>query len=131
MAKQKQPIQVVLPSSSVTLTVLPKTVGALALAVKDPNAKLGMQVEIDVKVSRQFDYAGEFKLELVLPPNFQGITADPVTIPGGQNEAKMILKIAANAPIGQRNDLVIRAVAPITEKITATQEAKLNLNLVK
>jgi hypothetical protein len=131
MAKQKQPVQVVLPSMPVTLTVLPKAVGTVALAVKDPNAKLGMQVEVGVKITRQFDYAGEFKLELVLPPNFQGIIADPVTIPGGQNEAKMILKIAANAPIGQRNDFIIRAVAPLKEKFTATQEAKLTLNVVK
>jgi hypothetical protein len=131
MVKDKPPVQVVLPSTPVTLTVLPKTVGTLALAVKDPNAKLGMQVEVAVTVTRQNDYAGEFKLELVLPPNFQGVTADPVVIPAGQNQAKLILKIAANAPVGSRNDLIVRSIVPIKDAITATQEAKLTLNLVK
>ena len=36
-----------------------------------------------VKVARQFDYAGEFKVELVLPPNVKGVAADEVTIPAG------------------------------------------------
>src|SRR5262249_55442128 len=106
--KQKQPVQVVLPSTPVTFTVLPKTVGALALNVPNPSLKVGTQIEIVVKVTRQFEYAGEFKVELVLPPNFQGLTADPVTIPADQNEVKIIVKAAANAPLGQRTDLVIR-----------------------
>ncbi|MFL5241476.1 MAG: PPC domain-containing protein [Gemmataceae bacterium] len=130
-AKQKQPTQVVLPSTPVALTILPKTVGAVALKVANANVKLGEQTEVTVTVARQFDYAGEFKLQLVLPQNFKGLAADPVTIPTGQNEAKLIVKAAADAPVGQRTDLIVRAIAPIKDAITATQEAKFTLNIVK
>jgi hypothetical protein len=131
MAKQKQPIQVVLPSTPVTLTVLPKTVGTLALKVPNPNLRIAEQTEVTVIVTRQYDYAGEFKLELILPSNFKGLSADPVNIPAGQNEAKLMIKAAADAPVGQRTDLIVRATAPIKDAIAATQEAKLTLNVVK
>ena len=38
---QKQPTNVVLPSTPVTLTVLPKTLGTVALAPPNPTAKIG------------------------------------------------------------------------------------------
>ena len=51
-----------------TLTVLPKTVATVTLATRRRTLKAGAQVEVVVKVTRQFDYAGEFKVQLVLPP---------------------------------------------------------------
>jgi hypothetical protein len=83
-----------------------------------------------VKVTRLFDFAGEFKVELVLPPNAQGVSAEPVTIPAGKDEAKLILKADAAAAPGARNDLVVKATGMIDKTVT-TQEAKFNVTVVK
>jgi len=129
--KGKQNVNVVLPSTALTLTVLPKQVATLTVANANPNIKIGNQLELLVKVARQFDYAGEFKVELVLPPNTQGITADPVTIGPGQNEVKMILRAAPNANPGARPNLTIQAVAVLNGNVSLKHETKINVNVVK
>ena len=48
-------------------------------------------VEVVVKVARQYDFDGEFKVQLVLPPGSQGVYAAEVTIPAGKDEAKLVL----------------------------------------
>ncbi|HEY1859349.1 MAG TPA: PPC domain-containing protein, partial [Gemmataceae bacterium] len=128
--KQKQPVNVVLPATPVTITVLPKNVATVAVAVPNPNVKVGAETEVVVKVTRLFDFAGEFKVELVLPPNAQGVSAEPVTIPAGKDEAKLILKADAAAAPGARNDLVVKATGMIDKTVT-TQEAKFNVTVVK
>jgi len=128
--KQKPPVNVVLPATPVTLTVLPKNVGTVAVSVPNANVKAGTEIEVVVKITRLFDYAGEFKVELVPPANVQGVSAQPVTIPAGQNEAKLILKADAAAAPGARNDLVVRATAML-DKLATTQEAKFNVTVVK
>src|SRR5262249_1151551 len=87
--KPKANQNVVLPTTALTLTVLPKQVATLSVNNAAPNLKAGTQTELIVKVARQFDYAGEFKVDLVLPPNTPGISADPVVIGPNQNEAKL------------------------------------------
>jgi hypothetical protein len=129
-APQKPPVNVVLPANPVTLTVLPKNLATVAVTVPNANVKAGGEAEVVVKLTRLFDYTGEFKVELVLPPNLQGVSADAITIPMGKDEAKLILKAAADATPGARNDLVIRATAAISG-VSTTQEAKFNVNVVK
>jgi hypothetical protein len=128
---QKPPINVVLPSVPVTLTVLPKQVGTLALATPNPMLKVGADTEVVVKVTRMYDFAGEFAVQLVMPANAQGITADPVTIAAGKDEAKFVLKTAANVAPGARNDLIVRAVATINGNVPTTHELKFAVNVVK
>jgi hypothetical protein len=84
-----------------------------------------------VKVERQNDYTGEFKVKLILPMGAKGVTADEVTIPAGQNETKLVLKAAADAPGGPMNNLVVQVVANYEGKYPLTQEAKLNINIEK
>lgn len=129
--KAKQNVNTVLPSTALELTVLPKQVASLSLGSGNPSVKVGNQTELLVKVTRQFDYAGEFKVQLVLPPNTQGISADPVTIKAGENEAKLILRAAANATVGARPNLTVRAVAVVNGNVNLTHETKLNVNVVK
>jgi hypothetical protein len=128
---QKPPINVVLPSTPVTLTVLPKQVGTLALATPNPMLKIGANSEVVVKVTRMYEFAGEFNVQLVMPANAQGITADAVTIPAGKDEAKIVLKAAANVAPGARNDLIVRAVAMVNGNVPTTHELKFALNVVK
>jgi hypothetical protein len=128
---QKPPINVALPSVPVTLTVLPKQVGTLALATPNPMVKIGANTEVVVKVTRMYDFAGEFTVQLVMPANAQGITADPVTIAAGKDEAKFVLKTAANVAPGARNDLIVRAVAMVNGNVPTTHELKFAVNVVK
>jgi hypothetical protein len=131
MAKQKQPVNIVQPSAPVTITVLPKTVATLTAAVANPNLKPGTQGDVVVKVARQFDYAGEFKVQLVLPANMKGLVADDVVIPAGKDEAKLALKVASDAMPGPRNELVLRATALVNGNVPIVQETKFNVNVVK
>jgi hypothetical protein len=131
MAKQKPPVNIVQPSAPVTITVLPKTVATVAATLPNPNLKAGTQGEVVVKVTRQFGYAGEFKVQLVLPPNVAGVAADDVVIPAGKDEAKLLLKAPADAAPGPRNGLTVRATALLNGSVPTVQETKINVNVVK
>jgi hypothetical protein len=130
MAKSRPNINVVLPSAPISLTVLPKQVGTLSVSNANPTVKAGTQAELVVKVNRMFDYAGEFKVQLVLPPNVQGVGADEVTIPAGKDEAKLVVKVPADAAPGNRPNLVVKLTATLAGK-TLAQESKINVNVVK
>jgi hypothetical protein len=128
---QKPPTNVVLPSIPVTLTILPKVVATVNLPNANVTAKVGAQVEVDVKVARMFDYAGPFKVQLVLPAAIKGLTADEVTIPAGKDEIKLLVKVAADAIPGNRPELVVRATGTVNGTVPVIQEAKLAVNVVK
>jgi hypothetical protein len=132
MAKQKQPLPLIVqPSTPFTITVLPKTLATVTAAPANPNPKVGMQVEVVVKVMRQFDFAGEFKVQLVLPATIKGVSAADVVIPAGKDEAKLVLAVAADAAPGPRNDLVVKATAMFNGNVPVVQETKFNVNVVK
>jgi hypothetical protein len=131
MAKQKPPVNVVQSSTAVTITVLPKALATVAATPANPNLKAGTQGEVVVKVTRQYDYAGEFKVQLVLPPNVAGVTAADVVIPAGKDEVKLVLAAAADAAPGPRNDLVVRATAMFNGNVPTVQETKFNVTVVK
>src|SRR5262249_13680072 len=99
-AKQKPNINVVLPATPIAVTVLPSQVATLAVNNANPSLKIGSQTELVVKVARLNDYAGSFKVQLILPPNMSDIGADEVMIQEGKNEAKLILKTPTNATPG-------------------------------
>ena len=90
-----------------SLVVIPKQVAKLSVAEPDAVAQHGTDKTITIKVARLFDYKDGFKLEM-LPEGMKGITAVPVAIAAGQNDAKLILKIAADAPPGPRPNLTLR-----------------------
>jgi hypothetical protein len=131
MAKQKPNTIITFPSTPVALTILPKTVATVAVTNPTPNVKVGTQTDVVVKVTRQFDYQGEFKLQLVLPPNMQGLSSQEVTIPAGQDEAKVSIKIDAAATPGARNDLLVRTTATYKGKPLVQDSPKFNLNVTK
>ncbi len=130
MVKAKPPTQVVLPSTAVSLTVIPKSLANFQLASPQVNVKAGAQTELIVRVTRQFNYDGEFKVEVVLPPGTQGVTIAPVTIPAGQNEAKLMVQSQAGAAPGNRANLTVKATA-LFDKTPVVHEAKLNVNVTK
>jgi hypothetical protein len=130
-APQKQPTNIVLPTTPLALTVVPRVVGTLAVATPNPTLKAGGELPLTIKVTRLFDYAGEFKVVLAPPDAVKDVTAAEVVIPAGKDEATLVLKAPAEAAAGGRNDLVVRATAVVNDKVTTTQEVKFNLNVVK
>ncbi len=125
-----KPVNTILPSNPVTLTVLPKQVATLSVDNANPQLKLGAEVVVLVNVARQFEYADTFKVTL-LPENANGVTATDVVIPAGQNQAKLTLKVPANAAGGARANLTIRAVAVVNGNVMLNHDVKINVNVVK
>ncbi len=131
MAKQKANVNVLLPAAPVIITVLPKQVASLSLANPAVMGKVGTETEVVVKVARVPEYTGEFKVQLVLPANTKGLSAADVTIPAGQNEAKLIVKVAADAAPGNHPDLIVRATAMQNGNVPTPHDVKFSLNVVK
>jgi hypothetical protein len=130
MAKNKQPVLVAQPTTPVTLTVLPKELASLSLSNAGPTVKQGMQTEVLVKVQRLFNYAGEFKVQVVLPPNAKGVTVADVVIPAGKDEAPLLIKAAKDAPIANLANLTVRASGSAFGTVV-NHELKFNVNVVK
>src|SRR5262249_13838898 len=103
-AKEKPNINVLQPATALMVTVLPQQVATLSVSNANPALKIGDQTELVVRVARMHDYTGEFKVQLVVPPNIKGVAADPITIPAGKDEAKLILKAPKDAAAGSRPD---------------------------
>lgn len=127
----RQPTIVAYASAPLAVTVLPKNLAQLSLASNSATLKVGGQTEVTVRVQRQWNYQGEFKVQLVLPAGVSGIQAGEVTIPAGQNEVKLLLRADPGAAPGGRNNLVIKATGLYNGKSPVVQETKLNVNVVK
>jgi hypothetical protein len=128
-ATQKPPLGTTVVSTPIKLTIY-NTVAEVTLNNANVTLKAGMDAELLVKVHRLNGYQGEFKLQLVLPQGFQGVTAPEVTIPANGNEAKFVLKCAQGAAPATNPGVVVRAVATV-DKITLNHDAKLAVTITK
>jgi hypothetical protein len=128
---QKQPINVVLPATPVTFTVLPKQVATLSLGNGNPTVKAGDAVELVVRVARMYDYGGDFKVQVILPPPAQGLVLAEATIPAGKDETKVLLKVASDAAPGARPEMMVRATALLNGNVPTVHEVKFVMNVVK
>jgi hypothetical protein len=129
-AKAKS-VNTILISTPVQLTVLPKQVATLSVDNPNPMIKTGANGTILVKVARKYDFTDAFKVELVLPPNVQGVSAADVTIPPGANEVKLVLTIAPDTPPANLQNLAVRATAVVNGNVTLTHEIKINVIVAK
>lgn len=132
MAKQKPPTLVVELASPVTLSIVPKSLATVTIPAGPPTVKVGGQVEVIVRVARQFNYDGAFKIDIVVPPAVKGLTIEPATIAAGQNEVKLIVKAPADAMPGNRGGLVVRATGLYNGTVpTVSPDVPLSVNVVK
>ncbi|OAI41305.1 hypothetical protein AYO40_03355 [Planctomycetaceae bacterium SCGC AG-212-D15] len=131
MAKQKPNINIIQPSTPVSLTIIPKQLATFTVAAPNVNLKQGTNAEVVVKVARLFDYDGEFKVKLMLPPNAAGVSVDEVTIPAGATEAKLVIKATTDAAVANLANLVVQATAMYEGKVPTVHETKLTVNVVK
>jgi hypothetical protein len=128
---QKANSNVVQASTPFTITVLPKQLATVTAAPPAAKVQPGSQAEVVIKVARMYEFPGEFKVQLVLPPNLKGIVADEVTIPAGKDEAKLVIKTAADATIGNHANLVVKATAMYNGNLAVAQETKISINVAK
>jgi hypothetical protein len=126
-----KPVNTILVSTPVQVTVLPKQVATLSVDNANPTIKTGAEGPITVKVARQYEYDGTFKVELVLPAGIKGVSADPITIAGNLNEAKIMIKIAPGTPPANLQNLTLRATAVVNGNVTLTHETKINVIVAK
>lgn len=131
MSKQRPNVTVVQPSTPITLTILPKQVATFALTPAKPVVKMGQQTEFIVKATRMYDYTGPIKVELVIPPAAKGLSAEPVTIPAGKDEVRMILKADPKLAPGNKPNLTLKATVEIKPKTVLTHEVKLSADVIK
>jgi hypothetical protein len=127
---KKANILVTAASSPVTVTIVPKEVGKVAVGNQTPTVKVGGKVEVPITVARLYDYGGDFKMELILPPGTKGISAEAATIPASQDTGKLVITAAPDATLGVRSNLTVRLTAMVSGH-PVTQEKKLNVNVVK
>jgi hypothetical protein len=129
-SKVRPLMNVVQCSTPVAVTILPKQVARVNLSSGAVNVKAGAEVEVTVRVARLFDYGGEFKVELVVPPTVKGVSAAEVTIPAGKTEGKLVIKAAADAQIGNRGALMVKTTA-LYNKVPLVQQSQINVNVIK
>jgi hypothetical protein len=131
IAPKGKAVNTILPSNGVQVVVLPKQVATLSVDKPNTTIKAGAETVLLVKVARLFDYADAFKVDLQLPANAKGLTADNITIAPGANEAKLTLRVAPGTPPVNLANLNLRAVAIVGGNVTLTHEIKINVNIVK
>jgi hypothetical protein len=116
----------------ILVTVIPSAVAKVTPgAIANNNLKVGTSGEMVVKVERQHDYAGEFKVKFVAPKGLDGLEAEEVTIPAGKNEAKLVIKAAKDAKPGAVSNASLIVTALYDDKHSITHEVKVSFTLVK
>lgn len=116
-------------SDPIEITVIPVSVAKLTPgAIPNNTLKAGATGELSLKIERQFDYAGEFKVKFTPPMGLTGITATEVTVPAGKDEAKLVFTAAADAKPGAVAG-VITVTAVYDKKYTISHETKVNFTV--
>ena len=78
--KAAKAVNTILPATPVQLYILPKQVATLSLSSNNVVLKARAE-EVIVKTARLFDYADSFKVQLIIPPDMKGVTAQDVVMP--------------------------------------------------
>jgi hypothetical protein len=129
---QKQPAILLEPSSAITLTVLPKAIANVSLANATVAVKAGTTGEVVVKVQRMHNFAGELKVQVVLPPNTADVQIPEAVIPAGQDEVKLQVTVPAAANPGNRPNLIVRTTGMYNGTVSISQDAPpLTINVTK
>ncbi|MFO0928187.1 MAG: PPC domain-containing protein [Gemmataceae bacterium] len=128
-AKTKPNTIVVAPSLPVQVTILPKTLATVSTS-GSANVKIGGESEVRVQVQRKFNYAGEYRVRLVVPAGVKGIESAEAVVPPGQTEVRLTIKAPVGTAPGNRGGLIVRATSSFRGK-SIVDEARLSVNVVK
>lgn len=115
----------------ITVTVLPTSLGKFTVTPPANNQlKAGTTAELVVKVERQADYAGEFAIKVVLPPEVKGVTVKDAVLPAGKDEVKIPIEVAADVKDAEVK-MTLTATATVHGKFLISHEVKVqNLRTV-
>ena len=130
-APKGTPPNIIQISMPVSVTIVPKILGKFTATPANAKVSLGKDVEVTVRLVRQFDLPLNLKVEAILPPNAKGITAKDATIKAGEEEAKLLFTVAPNAMIGQSPTITIRATAMFNDTEPVVHETKVTLQIAK
>jgi hypothetical protein len=132
MAKQKPNIPAEVFSDPIEVIVIPTSLAKVTVGTLPKNTlKTGLSGELVIKVDRQYDYTGEYKVKFELPTGMTGVTAAEATIPSGKDEVTMVLKAAGDAKLGAVNNAAIKVTAMYGGKHAISHEGKVTFTIVK
>jgi len=119
-AAQPKPLNVRVVSEPMVVTIHPAP-AKIAAAVPDAGAlKRGASMAVKVTVTRKNNFAGVMQLTLVLPDGAAGVTAAAVDVPADQAEGTLTIVAAADAPVGDIANAVIRATGDVGGRAAST-----------
>lgn len=129
-APKPQTVPAVAFAEPVEVVVLPPALAKVAV-VNLPEGTLaaGGTGELIVRVERLHDYAGEFEVRFEPPAGAGGVTADPVAIPAGRNEAKLVLKAAPDAKPGPVANATVGVTARYAGRYPITHQAQVTFTV--
>jgi hypothetical protein len=119
------------PATPVTITVTGRETASVSVTPNTVKLRPGDRTKLVVKVVRPANYSGPLRVQLVVPDGVEGLETAAVSIPAGQDEGRLVIKIADDATPGQRAGLVVRVEGGPKGKTLFKQDVKLNLNVVK
>lgn len=94
------------PTPLFTLNVVDAPV-SLAVSPNNPTLTQGGTAQVKVTLTRKNNFAGEVTLSLADPP--KGVSASEVKVLGNQKEATFTLNAAADAAVGSKPNVVMKA----------------------
>ena len=125
------PPNIIQISMPVSVTIVPKSLGKVAAAPQAAKVAVGKDVEVLVRITRQFELPLALKVEAIIPAGLNGVTAKAVTIKSDEDDAKMIFSAAPNATIGANQTITLRFTAMFNDSIPVVHETKLTLAVTK
>ena len=107
-------------SEPLVITIHPAP-AKLTAAVPDAGGiKRGASAAVKVTIVRKNSFAANLKLTLVLPAGTNGLAAEPVEVAADQAEGTLTITAAADAPVGDLVNVVIRATCDFNGRVTST-----------
>jgi hypothetical protein len=128
--KQLQGAAYIQPATPVTITVTGRETASVSVTPNAVKLRPGDRTKLIVKVIRPANYSGPLRVQLVVPDGLEGIEPAAVTIPAGQDETRLVIKIADDATPGRRAGLLVRIEGGPKGKTLFKQDVKLPLNVV-
>jgi hypothetical protein len=129
MDKNKRDVTMSAFAPPIEVTVIPTSVAKLTAS--PATIKPGASGEINVRVERQFEFAGEFDIQIELPKDTKGITIEPGKIAAGMSEVKLKFTASKDAKLGTINNIVVVATAKWEGQHVIKHETKVNVGVAK
>jgi len=106
-----EPLVITIHAAPAKLTAVVPDAGAI---------KRGASTAVKVTIVRKNSFAANLKLTLILPEGVSGLSAEAVDVAADQAEGTLTITAAADAPVGDIANVVIRAIGDFNGRQAAT-----------